>query len=275
MRLPPLLVLAVLGAARPAASEPASELPQAVGLSRAEAFAFRQAASAPLPKAAPRPMPIPAGSALSMVREQELLPGIYHLNFPTQHLLTSTFLRFQEYYESPRFRGKVFTLEEFMDWYAQAQGKKGNFTYFTDWSGFNIPSKVFAPFRAGKFDPLTTKEAALVELFRGVPEPFYVIGTFGKNGDPATLHHEIAHGLYTTQPGYRARVDAILKTADLRPLFERLRKMGYDDSVVPDEAQAYLNESDPDKDLLGPEHKRYDGVRKLLRAAFRDYAPGY
>jgi len=52
-------------------------------------------------------------------------------------------LRFEEYYESPRFKGRIFTFDEYRKWYVKnsPKGKKtGRFTYYSDWSGFNIPS---------------------------------------------------------------------------------------------------------------------------------------
>ncbi|MEK7106247.1 MAG: ABC transporter ATP-binding protein, partial [Patescibacteria group bacterium] len=70
--------------------------------------------------------------------------SIYLVEAPTQYALASTFLRFQEHYESPKFRGQFFSLEEFMDWYAE---EYGNFTYYKDWTGFNIPSYILKSFR--------------------------------------------------------------------------------------------------------------------------------
>lgn len=159
---------------------------------------------------------------------------IHHVSFPTRHLVTSTFLRFQEHYESPEFSGKVFTLEDFMDWYAETRGA---FTYCEDWSGFNLPSSVFAPFRAGKFDPLTRKETWLLGLFDRVAEPFYVIGTI-EGGDALT--HEIVHGLFSTADGYADEVRAALKAHPLPKQRAVLKKMGYAAHVRDDELNAYL-----------------------------------
>lgn len=159
---------------------------------------------------------------------------IHHVSFPTRHLVTSTFLRFQEHYESPRFAGKTFTLEEYMDWYAETNGA---FTYCEDWSGFNLPSSIFAAFRAGKFDPLTRKEAWLLKLFDGVAEPFYVIGTI-EGGDALT--HEIVHGLFSTAAGYADEVRAALKAHPLPKMRATLMKMGYATHVLDDELNAYL-----------------------------------
>ena len=98
---------------------------------------------------------------------------IYLIQAATGYQLASTFLRFQEHYGSPRFRGRRFTLEEYMDWYA---AEYGGFTYFDDWEGFNIPSWVLSPFRNGEFDPLLRKEKKLLDvsclsgLFRRPPD---------------------------------------------------------------------------------------------------------
>src|SRR5882757_828898 len=94
--------------------------------------------------------------------KHKVADGIYLLRFKTQYELTSTFLRVQEHYESPEFHGRIFSLEQYMDWYAE---QYGNFTYYQDWSGFNVPSTAFAPFYAGAFDPLTRKERRLLRFF--------------------------------------------------------------------------------------------------------------
>ena len=64
---------------------------------------------------------------------------IWHAYYADQRTLALAFVRMQEFYESPRFCGRVFTLEEFSTWYSQACGH-GEFTYPEDWSGFNVPS---------------------------------------------------------------------------------------------------------------------------------------
>lgn len=74
---------------------------------------------------------------------KEILPHIFHVNFSSQEELASTFLRFQEHFESPSFKGKIFSLDDYKRWYIKhsPNGQKtGEFTYYSDWSGFNIPS---------------------------------------------------------------------------------------------------------------------------------------
>jgi len=187
---------------------------------------------------------------------------IYHLSFPNQYLLAATFLRFQEHYESPKFRGRIFDWEEFMDWYA---GQKGEFSYLEDWGGFNLPSTVLEPFRSGSFDPLTRKEQALLELVRGLPEPFYVIGTIG--GSSEAVAHEIVHGLYYVRPDYRQAVVACLAAHDTRRLRRCLAKIGYHKAVFDDEINAYVLTGLTD-DMRGPATQR---LKRALRRVFADH----
>lgn len=70
--------------------------------------------------------------------------GIYCLRFERHYDCCMHFLRFQEYYESPEFKGEAFSLLDFMDWYAHSYSshkhdKRPSFTYPSDWAGFNVP----------------------------------------------------------------------------------------------------------------------------------------
>jgi len=160
---------------------------------------------------------------------------IYLVEFSNQYLTNATLLRFEEHYESPRFKGKIFTWEEYMDWYAK---ENGNFTYFSDWSGFNIPSWALLPFQKGKFNPLTKKEAAFLEMFRAVDGKFYIIGA--KKGNNEVILHEIAHGLFYIYPNYRKDVEKYLSSLNLKKMTKRLVEEGYSESVALDELNAYL-----------------------------------
>ncbi len=176
-----------------------------------------------------------------------IIGNIFHLMFPNNYELASTFLRFQEHYESPEFRGRIFTRDEYKAWYTtnSQNGKKtGEFTYYEDWGGFNVPSHIFEPFYEKKFDPLIAKERALLDLFedkRGTK--FYVIGTT-KDVKTVTLEHEIAHGLFYTEPEYREEVIETLGTLNpnTRQRIESWLSAseGYHPSVIQDEVHAYL-----------------------------------
>lgn len=172
---------------------------------------------------------------------EQVAKNVYHIHFNRQLDLTSTFVRLSEYYESPRFRGKVFTINEFKKWYIETSGKK-KFTYYKDVSGFNIPSVVFRAFASGKFDPLSKKEKFILNLFKDKKNKFCVIGTYSEKGDNLidTLHHEIAHGLFYTNRKYRLEVQSLLKRYDLSVVNEFLKKQGYSKAVWLDEAHAFI-----------------------------------
>lgn len=176
----------------------------------------------------------------------EVVERVYHVTFPSRKELAYTFLRFQEHYESPHFRGKIFSLDEYKKWYLANHPhakRTGRFTYHEDWGGFNIPSYVMRPFYEGRFDPLSGMEKALLDAF----EPrrkgrFYVIGT-RQGSDPSYLVHEIAHGLFSTDASYKneaLRVLDLLSAQDTQKMIRWLEKTGYTPSVFKDEMQAFL-----------------------------------
>lgn len=165
----------------------------------------------------------------------QIIGSVYHVQFPSQEELASTMLRFQEYYESPKFKGLFFTREEFEAWYTE---KTGAWTYLTDWDGFNIPSSVFEPFVHGKFHPLSDQEWKLIDTIAHLSQPFYLIAT-SEESHPSTMRHEIAHGLYATNTDYRAEVYMLLEGCQLAPIHRMLRK-GYHPASWLDECHAYL-----------------------------------
>lgn len=215
-----------------------------------------------------------ARDPLKRVTAEEIVPGVVHFRFPTQRLLASTFVRFQEHYESPKFRNKVFTLAEFKEWYKTTK-EHGNFSYYEDWDGFNIPSRVLRKFKNGEFGKLSAKERALLERVARRKGRFYMIGTAAQDADKGVLRHETAHGLWYTRPDYRRRAKAILKDLDLGPVFEMLEGLGYHRSVWMDEAHAWIGdgaEALEDAGLKDPRPYR-EAERKLL-ALQKEYAPG-
>ena len=161
---------------------------------------------------------------------------IYLIEFfyPERYMRAATFLRFQEHYESPKFRGKIFSWEEFMDWNAK---KEGEFTYLGDWDGFNIPSQTLRLFYEGRFDPLTTKERKLLDLLKGIDGSFYVISLPAK--DVEAFRHEFVHGLFCVNKKYRREVKRCVKSFDPKRLKKALTRQGYHRSVFTDEVNAY------------------------------------
>lgn len=157
----------------------------------------------------------------------------------TQESLCKAFLRFQEYYESPKFKGQIFTLGQVKHWYSITYGAD---TYYRDWEGFNFPSYVLEPFKKGLFDPLTTEEQALLDLFKYRSDIFYVIGANNNN----VTRHELAHALYSFDPKYKSAIDKLCHTNKkaLKSVSKYLLDKGYDKSVINDELQAYITDNE-------------------------------
>ena len=181
---------------------------------------------------------------------KRILPHVYHLHFEDPYQLAMHFLRAQEFYESPKFADKIFTLVEYMEWYAKEHGN-GVFDYMKTWSGFNVPSwallGVFCSELPDKNKYDILMEAILArhilpaekkdwreilaaaprntcsptydtaEYLKAIEHPFYLIGTSSKGykGDEdeeSVLDHEIAHALYETDKGYKKDVEVLLSS---------------------------------------------------------------
>ena len=204
------------------------------------------------------------------MRVERLTDKIYHLLFKQKQRLGQTFCRAQEHYEGPNLRGKVFTMEEFIDDYVN---RKGKFNYFDYWDGFNIPSSSLKPLIEGRFNPLTKKETGLVDMFRSVPHPYYVIGTLDAD-KTGTLTHEIGHGLYFTIPDYKKDVADVLRhvTRRVRARIDTfLRKEGYHPAVWEDETHAYLLSASSCLTKAGIDREQLKPHSKALRAIFKEH----
>ena len=174
---------------------------------------------------------------------KEIKPRIYLVDFETRQELLKTFIRFQEYYESPEFKDKVFTVDEYAKWYQKETGKD-TFTYFDDWSGCNVPSYVFEKFREGLFNPLREREKKLLEILPNDGQNYYVIGAFN-GGRKDVVAHEIMHGLFYSIPDYKKEVLNLLdqyknETEDVK---KHILKKGYHEAVLLDEVHAYVGAS--------------------------------
>jgi hypothetical protein len=190
---------------------------------------------------------------------EEILPHVYHLRFGKQYDAAMHFIRYQEYYESPKFRKKIFSIAEYMRWYSETYGK-GAFTYPKDWTGFNVPSWALKEVRYSANVMLAMDERredvfmnCIIDAIceKEGDNPFYFIGTSlegekeeGKN----LLDHEIAHALYYVSPEYRAPMNQLLtawgdgekfETKEYTKGLKVLGEMGYHQQTALDEMQAY------------------------------------
>lgn len=169
----------------------------------------------------------------------EIRPKTYVVDFASREELMKTFIRFQEYYESPEFKHKIFTTEEFSSWYMKSRNSD-TFTYYSDWSGCNVPSYVFNFFRQGWMSPLSERET---KLLKELPESgeFYVIGVFnGGSGD--VIAHEVCHSLFYSSKKYRDESLILLSEYkdELKSVEKYIMDLGYHPDVLQDETQAYI-----------------------------------
>ena len=159
----------------------------------------------------------------------------------SQKELGETFIRFQEYYESPhkKFRNKIFTLGDIKNYYSTIYGAD---IYSELWIGFNFPSSVLVPFKQGFFDPLTTQEKELLELLKYRNDSFYIIGA----QNTSTLRHELSHAMYGYDKKYKEEIDNFIKKyhKQFAKILKHILKRGYDKSVLNDELQAYITDND-------------------------------
>jgi hypothetical protein len=173
------------------------------------------------------------------------------------------FVRLQEYYESPEFKGRAFTLGEYRRWYAQ---KHGAFSYHDDWRGFNVPCGVFDVFKSGLFDPLTSQEEELINLFKDRDDKFYVIGATSDRQD--VIDHEVCHGWFYVSSSYASKVVEHINyyyDSMVQQFLMHLLSMGYHADVIYDEFNAYyVTEEEPE----------FQGIRfhPVLRQELQDLA---
>ncbi|MHA2063095.1 MAG: hypothetical protein ACXABY_01820 [Candidatus Thorarchaeota archaeon] len=178
-------------------------------------------------------------------------PGIIHLEFNSQRKLAQAFMRIQEFYESPLgdFRGRFFTSDEFKQAYAEFKG--GEFTYYTDWNGFNVPGDVadkFIKMFEADLEPWT-HEQQLVDAIKEHREPngrYYVIGTHTQ-GVSTVGDHELSHAFWHLDLTYRESAQHLVEIelpVSFRALAGKaLQKLGYHEDVLDDEITAYLSTS--------------------------------
>lgn len=179
---------------------------------------------------------------------KEIEKRIFLLNFHNEYDMCMHFLRYQEFYESPNpdFRGKQFTILEFMRWYSKKYGK-GAFTYPVDWAGFNIPAHIVTDIWniVGLYDRNPYDENmwdVFSKCLEKYPDKkFYIIGA--SNGNKGTIKHEVAHGLFYVNDEYKKEVTKLVKALPIahRKKFNKfLKDTGYASKVFVDETQAYM-----------------------------------
>ena len=204
------------------------------------------------------------------IQVTEIQPRVILLKFESQYEIASTMMMLQEYYESPYdnvFR-KIVSYEEYMETYAK---DTGNFTYFTDWSGFNIPGNIvrdYIVFKSLVEDYIWNKEKQLFEIIKPYVqkygEDFYVLAIY-KETD---IKHELAHAIYYLHKEYKERINKVInkRLKYFKDKKKKLLKMGYRIDMIDDEQQAYFLEA-----KLSNESTRLIGLQKKATKIFQEY----
>jgi hypothetical protein len=74
--------------------------------------------------------------------------------------------------------------------------------------------------------------------------PYYLIGIDQDNGDdPSLIFHEVAHGLWFSDPDYKNKMTEQINNMDPKvkdKMIDKIKAYGYGDNVYMDELQAYM-----------------------------------
>lgn len=180
---------------------------------------------------------------------EKVFPKTYHINFKTQKDLGMFFLRLQEFYEDDFFQDEFFTIERFKEFYKEEYGG-GEFTYFSDWQGYNICSeqmrscvKYYKP-HLSKLSHKEKESILMVDFLSRIEDgKWLLIGTCGKNHEQKiTLNHELAHAIYFFDKNYNKNVKKLMRempSSIMKKSYDFLKGVGYDNENIVDELNAY------------------------------------
>ena len=190
------------------------------------------------------------GTLLDKIKLFEVAPRIFAVVIKDDKLRGRVFMRYQEFYESDSdtFRGKGFKWKDFVNYY-KAKTKNDILTYHEDWAGYNIPCNSIESCISlipdiNFYDLIMF---SIVDTIRGIVgnDNYYLIGIDQTTGeDTSLIKHELAHGLYFSNPRYRELQNQNIENLDpfvREKLEEKISKMGYGQNVINDEIQAYLS----------------------------------
>ncbi len=174
---------------------------------------------------------------------KEISNRIWLVEFDDYYNLSMTFLRYQEFYESPneKFFRTPFLIKEYVDWYSSGE----DFTYHLDWMGFNIPSNFIIECQSNIPD-INEWDIVMSDIVNKIKDKsgdlFYLIGI--KDGDNDVLRHEMAHGLFYTNDSYKSEMMDLYRSLP-DSIIERINNYlidtgGYSEDVFIDETQSYM-----------------------------------
>ena len=174
---------------------------------------------------------------------------IWAIKAPDSHTRALMFMRPQEFYESSfeEIIGKQFKVTDFVNIYKQHYGKQ-QFTYGSDWSGFNIPSNILEECmfnipedEINNWDKLMLSTINTIKEIEG-DHNYYLLGVDELSN--SLLEHEFAHAMYFTLPEYKDEMSKMNDECDPNVrdmMYKCITEYGYADHVLPDELQAYMS----------------------------------
>ena len=174
---------------------------------------------------------------------------IWAIKSPDSNTRALMFMRPQEFYESSfeEIIGKQFKVSDFVNIYKQHYGKQ-QFTYGSDWSGFNIPSNILEECmfnipedEINNWDKLMLSTINTIKEIEG-DHNYYLLGVDELSN--RLLEHEFAHAMYFTLPEYKAEMTKMNDECDPTVkdmMCKCITEYGYADHVLPDELQAYMS----------------------------------
>jgi len=171
---------------------------------------------------------------VEVVRAHDKIIHFYYGDGATQHKAMG---RAQAIYDAPvdKFQQGYFSRQDFEEW------TKNFGLWASPWVGTNKP--VQAIYDLAKFPDLSPEEQFVVDQVKAqnMPEGSYLISSSEWNG---ALRHEMCHALWYCFEDYRTAALAIMNAKkhkkEMIDRFKHLTAMGYKDSSLLDEANAYM-----------------------------------
>lgn len=181
-----------------------------------------------------------------MFKLERITEGIYYISFDELMELSSHFMRWQEIYESDdnRFYRKPFQLMDYLKFYSKKN--ENDFTYFNDWNGFNIKTNIVSEYFP-KIKDINDHDLFMKQIVDYIKRDnggndCYLIGS--QTGKREVLKHEVAHGLFFTRHDYEEMMADLISALPkdvYKEASDIIKGMGYNESVVDDEIQAYFS----------------------------------
>jgi hypothetical protein len=207
---------------------------------------------------------------------KQIRPQVFHIECASRRELGMLFLRYTEFYESKydHIRGQRFTLVEQQQVYCREHlgSADANWTYTTDWSGYNIPARTIDEVHSlgipdpNHYDSLMAGIYGMIKA-EALGKEAYLIGT--TKGCPVeTLRHELTHALFCLNQDYRGDASAIIHSCGvLGHLCQILFDGNYPDKVHTDEINAYLTTGDAFFNVSDYEFLQHTEAYKMTKAA--------